>query len=202
VCGLSVSDVAEVGVDLAGGVPFEAAHDLFLGQALGGTPVDVGPGRRVGAHPGDNDPPQGVVGLPVAGRVEAPPDGLGRGCRDRGYGAQVRPGGLGPQPLGVVPSGDEQDRGGVGADAVQGDQARSMTGDQGPDEVIQALDLAAGELGAPPEFAQGDPGVVADDSAGPGPQGRQLGDQVSGSVPGEPGAQVLKGRSRSGPGPG
>ena len=29
--GLSVSDVAEVGIDLAGDVAFEAAHDLFLG---------------------------------------------------------------------------------------------------------------------------------------------------------------------------
>jgi hypothetical protein len=83
-----------------------------------------------------------VVGLPVASRVEAVPLGLAGGRRDRGYGAQVGPGGLGPQPLGVVPGGDEQDRGGVGADAVQGEQARSMAGDQGPDEVIQALDLA------------------------------------------------------------
>src|SRR5258708_4449876 len=107
---LSVSDVAEVGVDLAGDVPFEAAHDLFLGQAFGGAPFDVGAGRRVGAHPGDDDAPQGVVGLPVAGGVEAAPDGLSGGGGDRGGGAQVRPGGLGAQPLGVVPGGNQQQR--------------------------------------------------------------------------------------------
>ena len=123
VCGLSVSDVAEVGAGLAGDVPLQAAHDLLPGQAFGGAPFDVGAGRRAGAHPGDHDPPQGVAGLPVPGRVEAAPEGLARGGGDRGYGAQVRPGGLGPQLLGVVPGSDEQDRGGVGA--VQGEQARS-----------------------------------------------------------------------------
>ena len=125
----SVSDMAEVGVDLAGDVPFEAADDLFLRQAFGGAPFDVGAGRRVGAHPGDHDPPQGVVGLPVPGRVEAPPDGLAGGGRDRGGGAQVRPGGLGAKTLGVVPGGDQEKRGGVGADAVQGDQAGGVPGD-------------------------------------------------------------------------
>ncbi len=61
-----------------------------------------------------------------------------------GGGAQVRPGGLGAQPLGVVPGGDQEQRGGVGADAVQGYQARGMTGDQGHDERAEAGDLAAG----------------------------------------------------------
>ena len=74
---------AEVGVDLAGDVAFQAAHDFFLGQAFGGAPLDVGAGRGVGAHPGDHDPPQGVAGLPVAGGVEAVPLGLSGGGRDR-----------------------------------------------------------------------------------------------------------------------
>jgi hypothetical protein len=41
------------------------------------------------------------------------------------------------------------------------------------------------------QLAQGDPGVVADDSSRQGLQGRKLGDQVSGGVPSEPGVQVV-----------
>ena len=61
---------AQVGVDLTGDVTLEAADDLFLGQALFAAPGDVGAGGRVGAHPGDHDPVQGVVGLAVAAWVE------------------------------------------------------------------------------------------------------------------------------------
>ena len=56
------------------------------------------------------------------------------------------------------------------------------------------------ELGAPAQLAQRDPGGVADDVAGPGPQRRQLGDQVSGRVRGEPGAQVIGAGHDQGPG--
>jgi transposase len=88
----------------------------------------------------------------------------------------------------------------TGADAVQGQQVRGMAGDQGHDERIEAGDLAVEELGAAAELPQRDPGVVADDGAGPGPQGRQLGDQVSGGVRGEPGAQVVGAGHDQGPG--
>ncbi len=90
-----------------------------------------------------------MIGLAVTGGVEPPPDGLARGGGDRGDGAQVRPGGLGPQPLGVVPGGDQEQRGGVGADAVQGDQAGSVACDERADQVIKAAELGVQELGAP-----------------------------------------------------
>ena len=64
---------AEVGVDLPGDVTLQAADDLGLGFPFFGAPFDVGAGGRVGAHPGDYDPPQGVVGLAVAAAVEAVP---------------------------------------------------------------------------------------------------------------------------------
>src|SRR5207245_2787523 len=98
------------------------------------------------------------------------------------------------------PGGNQEQRGGVGADAVQGDQAGGVPGDQQHDERAGAEDLAAGELGAAAQLAQRDPGVVADDSAGPGPQRRQLGDQVSGGVPGEPDPQVVGPGHDQGPG--
>src|SRR5580693_10485147 len=98
----SVSCGAQAGVDLAGDVTLEAADDLFLGQAFFGAAFDVGAGGGMGAHPGDRDPPQGVVGLAVAAGVEAVAGDLAGGCGDRGDRAQVRPGGLGAEPLGVV----------------------------------------------------------------------------------------------------
>src|SRR5262245_34376383 len=54
------------GLALGGDVPLGAADDLLLGRAFFGARVDVGAGGRVGAHPGDDDPVEGVVGLAVA----------------------------------------------------------------------------------------------------------------------------------------
>jgi hypothetical protein len=64
---------AQVGVDLTGGVAFEAADDLFLSQAPGGAALHVGAGGGAGAHPDDDDALQGVAGLPVAAAVKAVP---------------------------------------------------------------------------------------------------------------------------------
>src|ERR1700761_1009997 len=71
--------VAEVGVDLAGDVPLQAADDLFLRQSLRGAPLGAGAGgrgTRAGAEPGDYDPPQRVVGLAVPAAVEPVPGDL------------------------------------------------------------------------------------------------------------------------------
>ena len=78
---------AQVRVDLAGDVTLEAADDLFLGQAFFGAPFDVGAGGWVGAHPGDHDPVQGVVGLAVTAGVEPVAGDLPRRGGDRGGGA-------------------------------------------------------------------------------------------------------------------
>ena len=51
------------------------------------------------------------------------------GLAGRGDAAQVRPRALAAHPLRVVPGGDQQQRGGVRADAVQGQQARRAGGD-------------------------------------------------------------------------
>jgi hypothetical protein len=70
----------------------------------------------------------------------------------------------------VVPGGDEQQRGGVGTDPVQGQKARGAGGDQGDDELVQALELAIEELGAPSQLPQRDADGIAHDVAGAGPQ--------------------------------
>ena len=70
--------VGEVVVDLAGDVALQTAHDVELGQALFGAPLDIGPGRWVAAHADQGDAPQGVVGSAVPAAV----DSLGRlGCQ-------------------------------------------------------------------------------------------------------------------------
>src|SRR5260221_10663267 len=94
----SVSGGAQAGIDLAGDVALEAADDLGLGQALGGAPLDVGAGRGVGAHPGDDDPPQGVIGLAIAAGVEAGAGGPAPGWGGPGGRAQGPPGRPGPPP--------------------------------------------------------------------------------------------------------
>jgi len=106
-------------------------------------PLDVGAGGRVGAHPGDDDPPQGVVGLAVPAEIKPVPPHLPLRGRDRRDPAQVRPGGLTAQPFRVVPGRDQQQRRGVQADAVQGDQA-GRGGDERDDELVQPLELAVG----------------------------------------------------------
>ena len=69
VCG-SVAGGVQVRIDLTGDVTLQAADDLGLGLSFFGAAFDVGAGGRVRAHPGEHDPPQGMVGLPVAARVE------------------------------------------------------------------------------------------------------------------------------------
>ena len=57
----SAGSRAQVGVYLTGNVALQAADDLGLGFSFLGAAFDVGAGGRVGAHPGERDPPQGVV---------------------------------------------------------------------------------------------------------------------------------------------
>ena len=70
-----------------------------------------------------------------------------------GDAAQVRPRAFAAQPFRMVPGGDQQQRGGVGADAVQPEQARRAGGHQGDDELIEALELGVQELDAAAELA-------------------------------------------------
>ena len=75
---------------------------------------------------------------------------------------QVRPGRLAAQPLRVVPGGDQEQGGGVGADTMQGEQPGGTSGDERADELIQVLELGVEEFRAPAQLAQRDAGGVAD----------------------------------------
>ena len=63
---------------LAGDVALEDPDDLAFGEAFLDAAVDVAAGAGVAAHPGHDDPPEGVVGLAVAAGVESMPDDLAR----------------------------------------------------------------------------------------------------------------------------
>ena len=68
----------------------------------------------------------------------------------------------------MVSGGDEQCAA-VGTDPVQGEQARGAGGDEGDDELVQALELAVEELSAPSQLPQRDADGIAHDVAGAGP---------------------------------
>jgi hypothetical protein len=56
----------------------------------------------------------------------------------------------------MVARGDQQQGGGVRADAVEGEQAGRADGDQRDDELVQAADLVVEELHAAPQLPQRD----------------------------------------------
>src|SRR3712207_9132406 len=63
-----------------------------------------------------HDAVEGGVGLAVAAAVESMAVRLARGGRDRGGAAEHRERRFGVQPVGVLPGGDQQLAGDVGAD--------------------------------------------------------------------------------------
>jgi hypothetical protein len=60
--------------------------------------------------------------------------------------------------------------------AVEGEQAWGVRCHEGDDELVEAAELAAGELGAPAQLPQRDAGGVADDVTRTGTQCGGLGD--------------------------
>jgi hypothetical protein len=145
-------------VELPDEVALEAAQDLRRAPSLGGAARGVGHRRGVPAQPPDGEEVQGAVGLAVTAPVQAVADGLARGGRDRGDAAQVREGPLAAQPLGVVAGGHQQRGGGVGSDALDGDEVRSGLGHQVAEVGVERVDLG-GQLPVPDrDRLQGDLG--------------------------------------------
>ena len=155
----------------------------------------------MGPHPGDHDPPQRLVGFAVAAAVEPVPAGdLAGGGRDRGDATQVRRRAFAAQPLRVIPGSDQQQRGGIRAGAVPGEQARRAGGDQRADQLFQAVQLGVQELHAATQLAQRDPGRIAGHITRPGGQRRDRGCQRGRGMPGEPGPQLIRAGHEQRPG--
>src|SRR5260370_11497208 len=69
----------QAGIDLAGDVALEAAHDLFLCPAFGGPPGDVVLGGPVAVHADQGDAPQGAACVAIAAAVQSMPVGAAWG---------------------------------------------------------------------------------------------------------------------------
>ena len=95
---------------------------------------------------------------------------------------------------------DEQDGSCVGADAVEGEQARGTRGDEGDDELVEPVDLVVKELCTTSKLSQSDTGGVADDLTWTGTQRCELGDQTSSGVLGEAGMDVIGASDHKGSG--
>jgi hypothetical protein len=87
-------------------------------------------GRLVAVHADQGDAPQCVVGQPVPAAVQPVTVGAPGGHRNEGGAAEAGEGGLGAQPLRVVPGGAQELAGGVDTKTGQGEQLRRGRGDQ------------------------------------------------------------------------
>ena len=106
--------------------------------------------------------------MAVAGPVESVAVGAARGRRDGGGAAQVREGGFGAEPLGVVAGGDQQLAGGVDPDPGQGQQGRSNSGDQRLELAVELVELGLEVLPAPGQGPQSGLGRGRWTGQGPG----------------------------------
>ena len=130
------------------------------------------------------DAPEGVVGLSVSAAVEAVASGTSGGGGDGCDAGEAGEGGFVVESVGVAAGGDEELRGGVRADVVDGEEfGRDLAGELG-DGVVGGADFL-GELGP----AAGQPGE--------GSLGRGEGGVVGGvgPPPGEPGDQLGQGQA-------
>ena len=128
-------------VDLAGDVALQAADGFPAGLAVGDAPGEVGAGVGIPAQPGEHDGVQGAVGASVTTAVEPATLGLAGGGLDRADAAERGEGCFVVEALGVVAGGDEQRRGGVGADTVAFEQPRGVCAQRVGDLAVQIVDF-------------------------------------------------------------
>src|SRR5258705_615412 len=78
-----LSAAHEIGVELAGDVTLQDAHDLTDRLSFGDASRNIFAGAFIAAHAGEHDPPQGMVGLAVPAGVESMPIDLSGRARVR-----------------------------------------------------------------------------------------------------------------------
>lgn len=128
-------------IDLAGDVALQDADDFALGAPLLHSALEIGFRVRVVGDPHHDDAPQCAVGLAVTATVETMSCDPARGRLDGRHAAEMGPGRLRPQPIGVVAGSDEQGGGRVRSDASQRQQLGRGGEEEGPDELVEAGDF-------------------------------------------------------------
>ena len=126
----------QVAIDLTGDVALQDADDLLLGLSLPDSTFEVELGLGVVCDADHDDAPQRAVGLAIAAIVGLDlAVGLARSVRDGCDAAQVGPGTLRMQPVGVVAGRHHQCGCGVGTHSEEVQQI----GDGGDEERLDAL---------------------------------------------------------------
>ena len=131
---------AEMGVDLAGNEPFQAADDLAFCQSLGEPFAEIGEGRRMAAQTYDDDTIEGRIGLSIAAAVQSMPARLAAGGGDRAGPAQFCKGRLRADVLRVVADEDQHLGHRARRDAKGRLQARCAGVRQGIEGSVMLLD--------------------------------------------------------------
>jgi len=150
----------EVGVELAGDVALQDAHDLADGLSFRDAARIVFAGAFIVAHAGEHDVPERVVGLAVAAGVESVPCGFAGRRWDGRDAAEMRERGFAGEPVGIVAGGDQQDRGGVDPDAVDVEQRGSGAAHQWFEELIEAAGVSLERNDATTQRGDGECGRV------------------------------------------
>src|SRR3974377_943866 len=143
-----------MGEELASDVALEAADGFGLGFAFVAAASEVRAGVGVVGEAGDDDAPQGAVGLAVAGPAEAMSLLLAAGCVQGCGATQTRESPLVAEAVRVLARGDEECAGGLGADTELFHELRSGVRDEwfenvveGANFVIEFQHAAGGGLG-------------------------------------------------------
>jgi hypothetical protein len=118
-------------------------------------------------------------------------DGLARGDRHWTGAAQRGQGGVGSEPVGVVPGGDQQLAGGLDPDAAAGQQQRGGLAGQGDEVRVERGQLGGQGLVAAGQVAQGPVGGAGRVGAASGLLGHQALDSLGGRQRVQLGVQLL-----------
>src|SRR5829696_6095789 len=129
------------GEGLGGDVALEEADGFTSGLSVGQASSWIVLAAGVPAQPGQGDPVERGVGLPITATVEPPAAGLAGGGLDRADTAERGVGALTAQPFRVVPGGDQQRGGAVGTDAALFQQLGCVGGDQRAEPFVQLIGL-------------------------------------------------------------
>ena len=139
-------------VDLPREEAFQKPDDFACGPAVCRASSHIGGGRRMVPHADDDGSMEGGVGLSVAAAVEAmAAGGHPRRSGDGTRAAELREGGFGANPVGVIAEDDEHFRGGIGADPESVPERRRRLSREsrempvGGPNLVSQIDPAAGQ---------------------------------------------------------
>src|SRR3954451_14680111 len=144
-----LSRLAKMGEDLPCDVALEAAHDLRLRLSFGGATADIVDSGLVTAHPCNDDPVEGGIGLAIASAVQPVAAGLAAGGRHRAGAAHFGECRFRADALRIIADQDQHLSGRSRCDAGCCDELRAMGCGQRVQLAVVPLYLLAQRQPAP-----------------------------------------------------